>query len=285
MLRVHVDPARNAEVWGDLPPLVGWNRIGPLRPGSVLLAARPGEGGGGEDAPAIAFRSAGRGRVLLVNGGGLWRWEFRTRGSAEEEGTYGRFWASAVRWLSAREGFRNVTVKPEKMTAERGEAVAFRGLVLDASLSPVADARIDVALSGPGGDERRFQVEPDPAEAGAYCHTVGPLPPGEYAYSAVAVRGSAPLGEDRGEFTVSDFSAEFLDTERNDRLLESIARAAGGRVLPAEEISSWEGDLGLAARARRVRSEREIWNHPGFFLLLLALFSAEWFLRKRSGLS
>ncbi|RPJ48062.1 MAG: hypothetical protein EHM19_02375 [Candidatus Latescibacterota bacterium] len=273
------------EAWKEIPPLVGWNRIGPLRPGSSLLASHPEAEIGGREGAVIAFRATGKGRVLLVDGGGIWRWGFRERGDVETGTLYDRFWSNAVRWLVAREGFRNVTVKPDAMTYDRGEPVTFRGFVLDGALAPVADARVEVTLTGPGGDDRRFQVEPDPADPGAYARTLGPLPPGDYTYAAAALRGEAPLGEDSGEFTVSDFSAEFLETERNDALLAAVARASGGKVVPLEEVRGWEGDLGLASRAKTVRAEREIWNHIAFFLLLVALFSAEWTIRKRAGLS
>ncbi|MBM3320827.1 MAG: hypothetical protein FJY73_09155 [Candidatus Eisenbacteria bacterium] len=285
MLRVHPDAERTEEIWGELPPLLGWNRIGPARPGSVLLASHPRLDVEGSEGPVLAFRAAGKGRVLFVNGGGMWRWGFRVRAGSAAEGIYDRFWSNAIRWLVARDGFRNVTVKPERMTYDRGEQVAFRALVADESLVPISDARVEGTLTGPDGAERRFFLEPDPAEPGAYRRVLGPLAPGEYSYLARAARGDLSLGEDSGELTVGEFSAEFLETERDDGLLRRVARASGGEVLPAEEIASWPGDLGLTARARRVREEREIWNHALFFVLLVALFSTEWFLRKRYGLS
>ncbi|MFH1681070.1 MAG: hypothetical protein ABIH26_10545 [Candidatus Eisenbacteria bacterium] len=284
MLRLHPDADRNGEIWGELPPLVGWNRIGPARPGSVLLAAHPRLEVEGSEGPVIGFRSAGKGRVLLIDGGGMWRWDFRVR-EGMAAGVYDRFWSNAIRWLVAREGYRNVTLRPESMTYNRGEAVSFRALVTDETLNPVADARVEGTLTGPGGAERRFRLEPDPAEPGAYRKTLGPLPPGDYSYSASAARAEVSLGDDSGEFTVSDYSAEFLETERNDPLLRAVARVSGGRVLPVEEAAAWQGDLGLTARSRSVREEREIWNHLVFFVLLVALLSVEWLIRKRHGLS
>jgi len=235
--------------------------------------------------PVVVLGTAGKGRVLFVNGSGTWRWDFRMWGVGKSNEIYERFWSNTVRWLVARGGFRNVTVKTENMTYNRGETVVFRGLVMDESLRPVEDARVELTLTaGEGGDER-FLLEPDPSEAGAYRRVVGILAPGEYRYQASVTRRGAPLGEDDGEFGVGDFSAEFLDIERNDALLRSIAEGSGGALLDAADLPDWSGDLSLPSRTRWIREEKELWNHLLLFLVIVGLLSAEWFLRKRRGLS
>ncbi len=285
MLRLHTDRSSSAGLWSELPPLTGAATIGPVRPGAQLLAAHPHLRVDGREVPVLALGAAGKGRVLLLNGAGSWRWDFRMWGVGRSNRVYERFWSNAVRWLVAREGYRNITVKPENLTYDRGETITFRGLVMDESLNPVARARVEVAIEGPGGEVGSFRLGPVPSEGGAYRRTVGPFPPGDYSYRAVVVQGDVPLGEEEGEFSVSEFCAEFLETERNDALLRSLAEVSGGRILPAEEIAEWGGDLSLESRIRRIREEREIWNHPAVFVVLLLFLSAEWFLRKRWGLS
>lgn len=285
MLRLHRDPEETRREWAELPPLAGAHRIGPARPSALVLAVHPRLQAEGEEVPVFTLGGAGKGRVLFGNGAGLWRWDFRMWGIGRSNATYERFWSNAVRGLVSRGGFRNVTVRPENMTYNRGETVTFRGLALDGSLAPVEGARVEVTLRRHEGEAERFILEPDPAEAGAYRRTVGPFPPGDYAYEAEVLRGSAPIGEDRGEFSVSDFSAEFLETETNIPLLRALARATGGALLLPDSVDVWDGDLALPSRSRRLLDEREIWNHWVLFFLLLALFSAEWWIRKRKGLS
>ncbi|MBN1825579.1 MAG: hypothetical protein JW958_04870 [Candidatus Eisenbacteria bacterium] len=285
ILRIEPEDAENVARWEELPPLLGMNRLGPVRPGATPLAVHPGLDVEGRPAPLLVLGPAGKGRVLVVNGAGFWRWDFRMWGLGKSNRTYERLWSNALRWMVARGGFQNVTVRPEEMTVRRSETIDLRGLVLDESLSPVPDARLEVTVHSDMGEPERFFLEPDPAEPGAYHRSIGPLPPGEYAYEAAAQKGGALLGKDEGAFSVSDFSPEFLDTERNDELLAAIARASGGRVLPVEELAEWGGDLSLPSRTRIARSEREIWNHPAVLILLVLLFGAEWFIRKRKGLS
>ncbi|MFH1279372.1 MAG: hypothetical protein ABIK65_13455 [Candidatus Eisenbacteria bacterium] len=285
MLRLHQDPEESEREWAELPPLAGAHRLGPAKPSAEVLAVHPRLRADGEDVPILALAAAGKGRVLFGNGAGMWRWDFRMWGVGKSNETYERFWSNAVRWLVSRGGYQNVTVRPENMTYNRGETVTFRGLAMDGSLAPVPDARVEVTLRRPEGEEEKFILEPNPAEPGAYRRTVGPFPPGDYAYEASVVRGSAPIGEDRGEFSVGDFSAEFLETETDLPLLRSLARATGGAVIAADSVGEWDGDLSLPSRSRRILDEREIWNHWVLFLLVLALLSTEWWLRKRRGLS
>ena len=155
---------------------------------------------------------------------------------------------------------------------------------MDGSLDPSDDARVEVVLTSPEGDVEHSFLQSDPSEKGAYRRELGPFPPGDYRYEATAFLGNTILGEENGEFSVSDFSIEFIDTERNDHLLRSLAHVTGGRVLPVEELADWRGDLSLPSRTKRIREEREIWNHPIIFLLILSFLTTEWLIRKRKGL-
>ncbi len=285
VLRLHRDEKRNRTMWEELPPLTGANLLGPIRPGTALLASHPRYQVDGKDVPVFALGSAGKGRVFLANGSGFWKWDFRMWGVGKTNRTYKQFWSNLVRWMVARGGFRNVTVKPENITYNRGEPIVFRGLVMSPSLEPVSDARVEVVIDRAEGESDRFFLASDGGDPGAYEKTIESLPPGDYTYTASVATNDALLGEDSGEFSVSEFSAEFLETERDDALLAALAQTSGGRVFSVEELGDWQGDLSLESRTHITRTEKEIWNHPLLFLGIIGLFTTEWFIRKRKGLS
>lgn len=285
ILRLHKDEEKNLALWDELPPLAGLNLVGGAKPGTEVLARHSTVQADGGDLPVLALGAAGKGRVFFANGSGFWNWDFRMWGAGKTNETYELLWSNVVRWMVARGGFRNVTVKPENITYNRGEDIVFRGLVMDNSLEPVHEARLEVTVRGGEEEERRFYLDPSAGDPGSYEKALGPLPAGDYTYQAAVTRGEQLIGEDSGEFSVGEFSAEFLETERDDALLAALARASGGSVLGGDELAGWDGDLSLEKRIHTTRSEREVWNHPAFFLLILGFLSAEWLVRKRKGLS
>ncbi len=285
VLRIHENTSQNRTLWSDLPPLDGLNLIGPVKPGATLLASHPTLRVNGAEVPLMALGSVGKGQVFLANGTSFWNWDFRMWGIGKTNRTYEKFWTNLVRWLVSRGGFQNVSVKPEAITYNRGEPVVFRGLALNQALDPVSDARIEVIVERDDAEVDRFTLASRPAEPGAYERTLTGYAPGDYTYKATVVSSDQLLGEDRGEFTVSDFSAEFLETARNDRLLETLVKTTGGTLWNEAEFASFTGDLGLAERTERDLHERSIWNHWTIFFAILGFFSFEWFLRKRNGLS
>ncbi len=285
IVRMNRDEKKNLALWEELPPLQGVNIVGAPKGGSTVLARHPTLRAEGRDLALLALAGAGKGSVFFANGSGYWNWDFRMWGAGRTNRTYEQLWSNVIRWMVARGGFRNVSVQPENLTYNRGDEVVLRGRVMDTALEPVSDARVEVTLTSADGDERRFFLQPSSGEAGSFEKSLGSLPPGRFHFTATAVRREEMLGEDSGEFTVSEFSAEFLETERNDPLLASIAAAGGGRMIDAGELDRWDGDLGLQMRSVSSRREREIWNSPFFFFALIALLSTEWLFRKRRGLS
>lgn len=285
VLRIHESVSQNRALWNDLPPLDGLNLVGPVKPGATLLASHPTLQVNGKEVPLMALGGMGKGQVFFANGTSFWNWDFRMWGIGKTNRTYEKFWTNLVRWLVSRGGFQNVSVKPEAITYNRGEPVVFRGLAWNQALDPVSDARIEVIVEAEGAEVDRFTLASRPAEPGGYERTLTGYAPGDYTYKATVVSADQLLGEDSGEFSVSDFSAEFLETARNDRLLETLSRTTGGTFWDEVEYASFTGDLGLAERTERDLHERSIWNHWTLFFAILGFFSFEWFLRKRNGLS
>ena len=86
------------------------------KPLAVVLA-EAGAGGPGARTIVMAYHRYGQGKVLTVNGSGLWRWAFRDRGKDEDELVYGRFWIAVLRWMIAASDIlpgANVALRSER---------------------------------------------------------------------------------------------------------------------------------------------------------------------------
>jgi hypothetical protein len=114
------------------------------------------------------------------------------------------------------------------------------------------------------------------------------LPEGDYTYSARALAGGKELAQEKGSFSVGGLNAEFLETRLNRLLLEQLAARTGGKYYEPQELSRLSADLAQMPnfRPRDVILARqfELWNKRWMMVVLVALFSIEWFLRKRNGM-
>jgi len=99
-----------------------------------------------------------------------------------------------------------------------------------------------------------------------------------------AERGSAPIGRDVLTFQRVDGVAENFHTEQNRDLLVRLASQTGGRYWRPEELSRLPDEISYSEAGVSARVTKELWNMPAFFLLILLLRSAEWFVRRSWGI-
>jgi hypothetical protein len=68
-------------------------------------------------------------------------------------------------------------------------------------------------------------------------------------------------------------------------LLRRIAAETGGRFYPASGAGALADDITYAGRGITVMEEKELWDAPALFLLLVLLLGGEWVYRRRRGLA
>ena len=84
-------------------------------------------------------------------------------------------------------------------------------------------------------------------------------------------------------FQREDGIAENFHTEQNRALLEQLASETGGRYWKPSELKNLPRDITYSEAGISVRTTKELWNMPIVFLLLLALPTTAWLLRRKWG--
>ena len=64
-----------------------------------------------------------------------------------------------------------------------------------------------------------------------------------------------------------------------------LSAATGGRYYSAEDLRTLPEDIPISIKGPPDMEEKDLWDMPFLFLLLVGLISAEWILRKRKGLA
>lgn len=283
LVALGADPHASAEVWAGLSPLVGLNVVGRTLGSAHAVLVHPAQRAeSGEPLPALVAGERGRGRVVALMSDTSWRWGITTGGATGDASIYDRFWDRMVRWLT-----RDPALEPARVTTDRegygpGAPVEVRASLADERYAPLAAAQVVVAMLDASDVEiGRASARTD--EDGALTVTLpAPAEPGGYRVVVLdPAGGPQPLAEE--PFLVEIGGDELADPRANADLLRELSLATEGRHFASPSDAPDLGDLD----ASRVRSLGTSTERPldswWAFALLVALFGAEWILRRRWG--
>lgn len=270
--------------------LDGVSRTLGCRPGASLLLQHPSERAGNEPLPIVAEQRYGQGRVLAVTADTTWKWKFQHEGRGLGSPYY-RFWRQSLRWLAAREdaprGGAGLAAWTAKVEYEPGEPALIEAQLHDDSGQPKERAdialRIEGAAAGPTPVELR--LEEVPLSPGRYQVSFRPQAPGVYHAVVTASEKQRPLGEARFDFMVGRVAGEFDSVDADEPAMKALARETGGRCHNFADAARIPEELIQRSRQVVYREEKNLWNGPEFFLVFLGCITAEWVLRRRSGLN
>lgn len=270
------DPDSNVERWKKLPYLMNYQDPGTPKPGAVVLA-RMSTGRG--KLPLLITENYGQGRTAVLATGGTWRWRMIL---PLEDQSHATFWQQLLRWL--------VTDTPGRVTASVVKPIVFddghvelSAEVRDKNYLPAADAQVEARIAGPGVTSASVDFTPDATTPGLYHAGWTADKPGLYQAEVVAKLGDTEAGRGVTSFERVDGVAENFHTQQNRDLLQKLSGETGGRYWRPQELSGLASQIPYSEAGITVRESKELWNMPVVFLLLLALRSAEWLLRRKWG--
>ncbi|GHC47019.1 hypothetical protein [Roseibacillus persicicus] len=235
----------------------------------------------------LVTRQTGRGKVALLLTDRTWRLR---EGSGDVY--HHRFWGNLVRWGAGpilRSGSPQVRLGTDQLTYTPDDPVRLQARLREKDLAPVWDESLRAEVLRGGSVVATVDLSPFKDSNGLHEGVSGPFSqPGLYQ---VRLRGSELARLSPEEQITTGFRVvgsrgpiELADTTLNLPLLQTLADLSGGEVVSSTEIDS------LASLFRRDEGEREevretsLWSQWPVLLLLFAILSAEWILRRGAGL-
>jgi hypothetical protein len=271
------------DVLAQLPSLAASARPEKPKPLTKVLATSTG-GGQDEAIPLVTYRPEGNGRVVVIEGSGMWRWAFLPPQHQHHDQVYGSLWKSLTRWLVANVGLlpsQRLSLRTDSVTFRTTEAAAATLLLREA----VAGEAPRIALTSDALDESRL-VEPIPLGdvGGVFRVGFGRLPAGRYT---ARVQGAD--SDDASAWTmfdVADNLKEQLEIVARPDVMQQLARRSGGAELTGDDPQ--EAAARFAEHLARSRPERvtrmAAWDRWWILLGAFALWSTTWGIRRWSGL-
>jgi hypothetical protein len=253
---------------------------------AVVLAASTAEGGSDSD-PVLTYQAYGIGRVVVVEGAGMWRWAFLPPEHQVHDEIYGALWQSLLRWLVSNEHLRpgqDCTLQADKITfstTERASATllmreeAARGRIPSVELTGTAIDRPETCAPVATGDN-----------PGVFRVDFGRLPEGRYEAKILGHKEDEDDQSGRITFDVRSFAEERLDLQARPDLMARIASDSGGAVIesdPASEIHhSFQSYIARSRPSRVTRATA--WDRWWVFVGIMVVWGAAWGLRRSGGL-
>ncbi|MBA2482534.1 MAG: VWA domain-containing protein [Planctomycetes bacterium] len=274
------DSEANKRAWDHVPELDGYNPVTGAKSTAKILAVNPKT-----NLPMLAVQPYGSGRVAAFCTGGAWAWRMSVSNDIEIQE---KFWRQLVRWLAAGSK-ESVTVSLDRPAYAKGEPVILRATVLGLSLQSVNDAKVTATFQNPFGNSEEIAMPWILTHDGVYQCRYDTREFGDHLVRVrVEIPGLDPI--DRAtSFGVTQPFIEFARSGLNETMLKQLAEAGGGAYLTEQDAAKLPALLRqLSDKRERLGSfleEKELWDSPFLFLLLIALLGCEWSLRRRSGMA
>jgi uncharacterized membrane protein len=304
--RIVEDPVKNRQILDRMPPFTGTNLVERLKPAATALgySDRPLRNVG--IMPVFSAQPYGKGRTFAMSTDTTVDWGIyfeRDWGEAGDNRYFRKFWRNVVRWLAENSAGsnRHLRVETDKIIYRPGQPIHVSARAYDDKLAETRSYRLVVRLrpAQPSAAILQEKILDVPGKDGVYrgdlaapslpqLPGVTAAPPGS-AYPAaldvLAYDKDRVVAQTTLDIQLLDDPAEFHDPQPDPARLEEIARASGGKVLrSAEDLVHVLGSY-TSTPGEVVVQKAPLWDHAVLWLLLLALLTAEWIVRRLWGLA
>jgi hypothetical protein len=269
----------NVKRMGILPPLDG------AKPGATVLLTHSGKAEGFDQYPLVSWQRFGSGKSLFVATEDLWRMRLEVG-----DRHHARFWAQTIQFLTLSRLLgqnKQITLETNRSTFSAGDTVQIYANVLDLSFDPVNDPdgyTVILERKGVADSASEITLQPVDEENSPGIYSAAHIA-GEDATYVIKTRSTDQTRSNSTEFEVATVPPETRETGARRDIAEQIAELSGGKSMTPSGLGGLPGALGEESEQQRIKHiERDLWDIPMWFLLILLFAGIEWFLRRRENL-
>jgi hypothetical protein len=271
-----------SDAFSRLPTLATSARPERPKPLAVVLATA-GAALPEAESPVVSYQPYGAGRVIVLEGSGMWRWAFLPPEQKQLDDVYRSLWHSLLRWLVS-----STELLPGQKLALRSDKVIF------STLEPASASLLIREESAQGktptielrgqGVSRSITPVALGDEPGTFHVPFGKLAEGRYEAQVAGTAAEDPSS--KIAFDVRSSFEEQLDLKARPDLMARIAQESGGLVLEGYETDDILKQFqehqaqGRSLHVRRLTA----WDRWWVLVAILGVWAFAWGLRRSSGL-
>lgn len=234
------------------------------------------------DKPLIAISDPSKSRSAVIAGEGIWRWRVDCYRRYQNHEKFDLLISRLCQFLLTRADRERFTVSTRRIFNEN-EPVYFNAKALDEMLEPATDATVSLDLADSTGKTTTYKF--DALGAGHYLR-IDNLTPGQYTYKATANIAGKTFTKS-GIVSVMEIKTEAENLAANRSLMSRLASTTGGGAYLASDLSKLKDALLNDTSIRPVvyddTTTTPLMGYGLLFFIILALLTAEWFMRKYWG--
>lgn len=234
------------------------------------------------DIPILITEDASTNRRASLAAYGWYRFE-QTQVS-EARDFFEQLITNLVSWTSTSPDRENLVIEPTKSVFSENEAVELNATLFNERGEPEPSAIIELEINYEDSDKESSVFRMAHRQNESYTAEIGNYPQGIYRVEATATKNNRTIGTAETRVRVSQSSAEFLNTKRDDPRLSQLADFTEGLFLQNHNFSRLNEFL---LNSERVENNGEVTEEVEFiyhsviwFFVVILLLSAEWILRR-----
>ena len=260
------------------PPLVGpYGRIDLTGESQTFLKQQIGNVK--VDLPLLVFtQNSGRKSGFLL-GEGIWKWRLNEYAQQNNSEAFNELITKSIQYLSGKINKSQFRVNG-KTRYNQNEEIIFDGEVYNNNFELNNSEEVSIQLLNKEGKNYSYSFY---KTNNAYRLNAGQLAPGEYTYRAqTKINGKSQTVT--GKFIIESIVSEFNYLTANHKLLNNVSVATNGKFYLPNQFEMLSKDISDNEDLKPIIYEQnelnDLINFKIIFLILIALASLEWFLRK-----
>ena len=233
--------------------------------------------------PLLVIGEENGARTAILAAEGLWKWRLFNFLQNENHELFDGFISKVVQFVSLKEDKRQFRVTLAKNIFDENEQVLMDAELYNKSYELINDPDVSIVITDEAGKDYTYVFN---KSGSAYSLNAGLLPVGNYRFNALV----NPDGEQltfSGQFSIQPIQLESYATTADHSLLNLLSERFGGEMVTLNEVSRLEevirSENTIAPVIYSTTKNKSLINLRWLFFILLALLSAEWFLRRYFG--
>ncbi len=274
MLRLSDKSEESKKIWSKLPPIYWDAWVSRAKPGASVLMVDPDPAKSSRSGkmPIVAMQQYGLGQVLYVGTDNTWRWR---KNAADRY--HATLWGQMVQRLSLPHLLgesKRTQLSADKKKYVTGDKVTIYARLYTETYEPVVEKSVNGVYQSAGRSPVPVTLRPLPEQPGLYRGEFIAPEAGTYSFN---------VDRDAKEkliINVDEPRLELGETALDEATLKEIAAITKGGFFREEDLYKLPDSTQLKNERIKSKLEVDLWCSPAYFLLLLAIVTAEWIGRK-----
>ena len=283
LFRFFDDPETNTKQMAELPQMYWYKPVVGLAPAAEVLAVHPSRTQGGNPAPLLVTGHYKRGRTMFSAVDGTWRWRRYTG-----EPLFQSYWLQMCRMLYRNKALgqsRQIELAAETSRVEVGRPLRVTMEVRDPTLLGQIPAQVPVLVTDKAGAPiESISLERSSADQTKWSGVTTAAQVGDFTLQVKPGVLPGDSGVSNATVTVEPPQREFERIAADVQSLGTIAAKTSGSVVPLMHAEELANDIPDRSVPVLISNTEELWYKPIALVLVVALATIEWLLRKSAGL-